>query len=231
MEKVNNVGRVVFAILLLASLAVACTAGDVQPSAGEPTQSPNAGSMMLIIPHEGATPVPLHLYTPEPDAGRAKLAVSEAETVDRAPDATEMAQRDPPVLTVSGAQELVPFPIRIAENVPEGFESDPWVTMLEGPMPGDAPRGASVRYVPKGGESFPRELTVDQFLGSEEGLYPDDLTPSAPEMVGAFEAQVYEIPEAGVMLLFWRDPELGVNYDVFSSFGKEETLRLVRSLE
>ena len=118
MDRLNNFGKVAFAMLLLASLAVACTAGDDPPSAGEPTQSPNTGSMMLIIPHEGATPVPLHLYTPEPATGQPKPAASKAETRDREPDATEMAQRDPPFLTVSGAQELLTFPIRIAETVP-----------------------------------------------------------------------------------------------------------------
>ena len=98
-------------------------------------------------------------------------------------------------------------------------------------MPGDAPRGVIVRYIAKGGEPPLRELIVEQFLGSEEGLYPDDLTPSAPEMVGPFEAQVYEIPEAGVVQLYWRDPELGVNYDAFSTLGKEETLQIVRSFK
>ncbi len=62
-------------------------------------------------------------------------------------------------------------------------------------------------------------------------MYPVDLTASAPEMVGPFEAQVYEIPEAGILRLFWRDPELGVNYDAFSTLGKEDTLRIVRSFK
>lgn len=60
-------------------------------------------------------------------------------------------------------------------------------------------------------------------------MYPDDLTPSAPEMVGPFEAQVYAIPEAEILQLFWSDPELGINYAVFSTFGKAETLRIVKS--
>lgn len=186
--------------------------------------------MMSVVPPEGGTPVPMHLFTPEPATGQAKPVASEVDTGERATEATAMAQRDPPILTVSGAQELVAFPIRLAEKVPEGYELDPWVTMRKGPMPGDAPRGVSVRYIPKVGEPFQRELIVEQFLGSEEGLYSDDLTPGAPEMVGPFEAQVYEIPEAGVIRLYWRDPDLGVNYDVFGTLGKEETLRLVRSL-
>lgn len=223
--------RVALSLMLWASLVVACTAGDVQPPIGEPTQSPNAGSMMQIIPHEGATPVPLHLYTPEPATGQPKPAVSKVETREREPVATEMAQRDPPFLTVSGAQELLTFPIRIAEHVPEGYELVPYVNLRSGPMPGDAPTGVIVRYIPKDREQFPRELIVEQFLGSEEGLYPDDLTPSAPEIVGPFEAQVYEIPEAGVVLLYWRDPELGVSYDVFSTLGKEETLQIIRSFK
>ena len=225
----NYGGRVAFALLLWMSLAVACTAGDPSPSAGEPTLSPNAGSIMSVVPPEGGTPVPMHLFTPDPAIGQATPAASEAVTGDRAPEATEMAQRDPPVLTVGGAQALLSFPIRFAEDVPEGYELDPWVTMRKGPMPGDAPRGASVRYIPEVGEPFRRELIIEQFLGSEEGLYPDDLTPSAPEMVGPFEAQVYEIPEAGILRLLWRDPELGVNYDAFSTLGKEETLQIVSS--
>ena len=99
-------------------------------------------------------------------------------------------------------------------------------------MPGDAPRGVSVRYIPEGGEPFPfpHELTLEQFL-ADERTHHSGLTPSPLEMVGAFEAQVYEIPEAGVIRLFWRDPGQGVNYDVLSSFDMEETLRIVRSLE
>ena len=228
---INYGGRVVFALLLWSSLAVACTAGDSPPSAGEPALSPNAGSLMSVVPPEGGTPVPIHLFTPEPATGQAKPSASEAVTGDQVPEATEMARRDPPILTVSGAQELLSFPIRFAEDVPEGYELDPWVTMRKGPMPGDAPRGASVRYILEVGEPFQRELIIEQFLGSEEGLYPVDLTASALEMVGPFEAQVYEIPEAGILRLFWRDPELGVNYDAFSTLGKEDTLRIVRSFK
>ncbi len=140
---INYGGRVAFALLLWMALAVACTAGGSPPSAGEPTLSPNAGSMMSVVPPEGGTPVPMNLFTPGPASGQANPAASEVVAGDRAPEATEMAQRDPPVLTVSGAQELLTFPIRFAEDVPEGYELDPWVTMRKGPMPGDAPRGAS----------------------------------------------------------------------------------------
>ncbi|MDE2938267.1 MAG: hypothetical protein OXR67_05030 [Chloroflexota bacterium] len=224
--------RVAFALLLLASLVVACAASDAPPSAGEPTPSANAGSIMSVVPLGGGTPVPMHLFTPDPTAGREPPPAGEMETEGFSPEATQMAQRDPPVLTVSGAQELLTFPIRTAEYVPEGYELDTWVTMLEGPMPGDAPRGVTVRYIPEGGEPFPfpHELTIEQFLGGER-THHGGLTPSAPEMVGAFEAQVYKIPEAGVVRLFWRDPELGVIYDVNSTFDKQETLRIVRSFK
>lgn len=230
-KHLNNLGGIALALLLLVPIAVACTTSDDPPEAVAPTPSPNAGSMMSVVPPEGGTPVPVHLFTPGPATGQAKPAASEAGTGDRVPEATEMAQRDPPVLTVGGAQELLTFPLRFAENVPEGYELDPWVTMRKGPMPGDAPRGASVRYIPEGGEPFQLELIVEQFLGSEEGLYPENLTPGAPEMVGSFEARVYEIPEAGVLQLFWRDPELGVNYDAYSTLGREETLHIVSSFK
>ena len=69
---INYGGRVVFALLLWMSLAVACTAGGSPPSAGEPTLSPNAGSMMSVVPPEGGTPVPMNLFTPVPATGQAK---------------------------------------------------------------------------------------------------------------------------------------------------------------
>ena len=176
--------------------------------------------------------MPVHLFTPGPTAGQESPPAGKPETAGFSPDATQMAQRDPPVLTVRGAQELVTFPIQVAEYLPEGYELDPWVTMLKGPRPGDAPRGVSVRYIPEGGEPFPfaHELTVEQFL-ADERTHHSGQTPSAPEMVGPFEAPVYEIPEAGVIRLFWRDPELGVNYDILSSFNKGETLQMVRSFK
>ena len=71
---------------------------------------------------------------------------------------------------------------------------------------------------------------MEQFL-ADERTHHSGQTPSAPEMVGPFEAQVYEIPEAGVIRLFWRDPGLGVNYDILSSFNKGETLQMVRSFK
>ena len=232
METINNRLRVAIAVVLWVSLLVACTSSDTPSSAGAPTPSANADSMMSVVPPEGGTPVPMHLFTPDPTVGQESRPTRGVETEAPAPQATELAQRDPPVLTVSGAQELLTFPIRIAGYVPEGYELDPWVTMLEGPMPGDPPRGVSVSYIPEGGEPFPfpHELTVEQFL-ADERTHPSDLTPSRPELVGPFEAQVYEIPEAGVVRLFWRDPEPGVNYDVLSSFNKEETLRIVRSFK
>lgn len=218
-------------LLLCVSLMVACTASEEPPLVEEPTLSPNAGSMMLVVPPEGGTPVPINLFTPDPNTGQTRPVARDVEAGERAPDATAMAQRDPPLLTVAVAQELVTFPIRIAEDLPGGYELDPWVTTRKGSMPGDAPKGVNVRYIRQSGEQFQRELIVEQFLGSEDGLYPDDLTPSSPEMVGPFEAQVYEIPEAGVLRLFWRDPELGVNYDAFSTLDKDDTLQIVRSFK
>ena len=215
----NNRGRVAFALLLWASLVVACTAGDDPPSAGEPTPSSNAGSIMSVVPPEGGTPVPMYAFTPDPPATTPKLP-GEAETEDFAPRATSLAQRDPPILTLEGAQENVTFPIRIAEYVPAGYELEPWVMMLEGLPHESKARGVIVRYVPEGREPFPfpHELEVEQLLGGER-THHGGLTPSAPEMVGAFEAQVYDIPE------------LGVNYDVLSTFGKEETMRIARSFK
>lgn len=220
--------RTSFALLLWSSLAVACTASDDLPPAGELTPSPNAGAVMRIVPPEGGSPVPVHLITPDPTYVQAKPPASEAEPRPT-PNATEMAQKEPPVLTLEAAQQLVTFPIRIAEYVPEGYKLEPWAIMLPGPMPGDAPRGVLVRYSPEGQEWVPF-LEVEQFLGGEVST-PGNLVLSAPEMVGAFEAQVVEVPEVGVIQLYWRDPELGVNYSVLSYLNMEETLRIARSFK
>lgn len=176
--------------------------------------------------------MPVHLYTPQPTESQAPPPANNAGTKDFVPDATKLAQMEPPVLTLAGAQAVMPFPIRIAEYLPDGYVLDPWLMVLPGPLPGSDPRGVAVRYIREKDHplSFPRELMVEQYLG-EGGDHSGGLTPSAPEMVGEFEAQVYEIPEAGVVRLFWRDPELGVNYDVHSTIDKVESLRVVRSFK
>ncbi|MDE2937412.1 MAG: hypothetical protein OXR67_00620 [Chloroflexota bacterium] len=113
--------------------------------------------------------MPMHFFTPNPTSGQPPPSAGKVETERFSLEATQMAQRSPPVLTLSGAQELVTFPIQIAGYVPEGYELDLWVMMLKGPMPGDAPRGVTVRYIPECGEPFPfpQELIVEQFLADE----------------------------------------------------------------
>ena len=213
-------------------LAVACTASDSPPLEGAPTPSANAGAMMLVEPPEGGTPIPVHLYTPEPIEEQADEPTKQVDAQAFAPEATKLAQRDPPVLTLEGSQLRVPFSIKIAEYLPEGYELDPWIMMLPGPMPGSNPRGVAVRYISVGKEPVlsSRELMVEQYL-AEEGPGSGGLEPSAPEMVGDYEAQVYEIPEAGIIRMTWRDSELGVNYDAHSSLDLEDTLRIVRSFK
>lgn len=224
--------RATFTVLLWASFVVACTASEDLPPPGESTPSANTGAMMRVVPPDGGTPVPVHLYTPPPKGGQAPPPASVTKTQDFVPDATKLAQRDPPVLTLAGAQDVVPFPVRVAQYLPEGHELDPWLMVLPGPLPGSDPRGVVVRYIGERdhSQSFPSELMVEQYLG-EGGDLSGGLTPSAPEMIGDFEAQVYEIPEAGVVRLVWRDPDLGVIYDVQSTLDKEETLRIVGSFE
>ena len=77
---------------------------------------------------------------------------------------------------------------------------------------------------------FPHHMEVNQYLG-EVGIHFLNLTQSAPEDVGGIEIEVYEIPEASVIQLYWRDPEQGVIFDILSTFDKEETLRIVRSFK
>ena len=239
-----------FALLIGASLMVACTSttGGVPPSAtsvqtqngesesgkiaGSPTLSPNANSVMSVIDPSGdGTPVPMYAVTPAP-VSSVTPRTEETEIVADPPMATRMAQQDPRILTLEGAQEVVPFHIQKAEYIPEGYERDQWVMMLEGFAYGNEVKGVMTRYVPIGLKPFPfpHEMMVEQYLG-EETTDHGGLTPSSPENVGSFEAQVYEIPEAGIIRLSWRDPEPGINFDVVSTFDKEETLRIVRSLK
>ena len=103
--------------------------------------------------------------------------------------------------------------------------------ILEGHAYGNEVKGVGTRYVLIGLEPypFPHMMTVEQYLAENE-IHRGGLVPSAPEDVGGFEAEVFEIPETGgVILLSWRDPERGVVFDVTSTFDKGEALRIVRS--
>ena len=152
------------------------------------------------------------------------------ETEDFVPDAPVLAEEVPPVLTFAGAQENATFPIQVAEYIPAGYKLDPWVLVVKGlPPESDKTKGVIVRYIREDGGLPPLELAVEQYLAEE--VSSGGLVPSAPEMVGAFEAQVYEIPEAGVVRLTWRDPEIGVVFDIQSPFDAEETLRVARSFK
>ena len=221
-------GGIAFVLMLLVSFLVACATSDEPPPPGKPTPSANSGAMMLVVQPEG-TPVPVHLYAPEPTADSV-APTRQTETEDFVPDATVLAEHVPPFLTFEGAQENATFPILIAEHIPAGYKLDPWVLVLKGlPPESNKTRGVIVRYIREDGGLPPLELAVEQFLG--EQVSSGGLVPSAPVMVGAFEAQVYEVPEAGVVRLTWRDPEVGVVYDIQSPFDVEETLRVARSFK
>ena len=221
-------GGIAFVLMLLVSFLVACATSDEPPPPGKPTPSANSGAMMLVVQPEG-TPVPVHLYAPEPTADSV-APTRQTETEDFVPDATVLAEHVPPFLTFAGAQENTTFPIQVAEYIPAGYELDPWVVVVKGlPPQSDKTRGVIVRYIREDGGLPPLELLVEQYLAEE--VSSGGLVPSAPEMVGAFEAQVYEIPEAGVVRLTWRDPEIGVVYDIQSPFEVEEALRVARSFK
>ena len=204
--------------------------------AGAPTLSPNAHAVMSVTdPLGDKTPVPMYTFTPAPSPTPVTPVPTRpaATTVaDESALATTMAERDPRIMTQEGAQEGAPFHIQKAEYVAEGYELDQWVNPLEGLSYDNEVKGVYMRYVPIGLKPFPfpHEMMVNQYL-AEDGTPPGGLTPSAPEDVGGFEAQVYEIPEVGVIQLYCRDPERGVIFDIVSPFDKEETLRIVRSFQ
>ena len=129
------------------SSAVSPEAQSDQPTSGkvdvEPTLSPNAGAVMLVIDSSGdGTPVPMYAITPAASVPPRPAATAVA---DKAALATEWAQQDPRILTLEGAQVIVPFQFKLAEYVPEGYELDQWAMILEGYPPS---YGNEVKGVP-----------------------------------------------------------------------------------
>ena len=102
--------------------AMAPEAQTDQPVSGEvagaPTLSPNAHAVMSVIDPSGdGTPVPMYAFTPAPSPTLvASIPMRPAATAvaDKSPLATEWTQRDPRILTLEGAQVIVPFQFQLA---------------------------------------------------------------------------------------------------------------------
>ncbi|MDE2843696.1 MAG: hypothetical protein OXR67_01830 [Chloroflexota bacterium] len=146
-----------------------------------------------------------------------------------------MPPRNP---TIAEAQPHVPFPIQAPIYIPDGYEMDPHVSLLDGPHYGHEVKGVRFvlrKYTPSGY----RNISINQFLA--EGTFPTVQTNIgdiiAWEIIdfGDFEAEVRQAdtPEGPKVAVEWETEYKGkrIFYAVRSDLDFEETLEMVRSFQ
>ena len=182
--------------------------------------------------------------SPTPDQSIEPDTLSDAERAAKIREAVQAQadQRNPQIMTLEEAREVVPFQILTPEYLPEGYEPEEFVAVKKGPESGGREalskpfvvKGVSINYLKVVGPSGSRResISIEQEVGGRPPGSVGGAEKASVEDIGGLSADVWKgemMTGAALVAVFWVDPSRGVGTSIASGASVEETLRVARS--
>ena len=182
--------------------------------------------------------------SPTPDQSVEPDTLSEAERAAKIREAVQAQadQRNPQIMTLEEAREVVPFQVLTPEYLPEGYEPEEFVAVKKGPESGGREalskpfvvKGVSINYLKVVGPSgsHRESISIEQEVGGKPPRWVGGAEKAGAEDIGGLSVDVWKgelMTGAAFVAVFWVEPSRGVGTSIMSAASVEETLRVARS--